>query len=89
MKLKSLNNLVSLLIFLITSSQILYAEDQIDIWKKENKEIKNSEQIKEQDTSLSNFNNSENTFSPSSVMNFKSFRVETFFLKKLKLLIIK
>ena len=58
MKLKSLNNLVSLLIFLITSSQILYAEDQIDIWKKENKEIKNSEQIKEQDTSLSNFNNS-------------------------------
>ena len=37
MKLKSLNKFISLLIFTIILSPLLHAEEQIDLWKKENK----------------------------------------------------
>jgi hypothetical protein len=51
MKLKSLNKFISLLIFTIISFQLVHAEEQIDIWKKENKDKKTSKTIEEKNIS--------------------------------------
>jgi len=58
MKLKSLNKFISLLIFFVISFQFLQAEEQIDIWKKENKEKEKSETIKKEDNNSQNKNKS-------------------------------
>ena len=51
MKLKSLNKFISLLIFTTILSQFLYAEEQIDLWKKENNKKETPEIINDQNIS--------------------------------------